>query len=297
MIRVIVLGSVMAVAALSLMAAAFQAPAQQGAKVAEIEKVKDNLYMLKGGGGNTAVFVTAKGVVIVDTKLAGWGQAILDKIKTVTDQPVSMIINTHTHGDHTGSNEFFGANIDVVTQDNTKSNMEKMDAFKGDNAKFLPRKTFKDKMSLLSGKDTIDLYYFGPGHTNGDAFVVFPDLQVMHAGDMFAGKGIPFIDTRNGGSGAGFHETLAKAVAGIKKVETVITGHSPLMKWSDFKEFAAFQEDFFLWAKAQKQAGKSVDEAAAAYQVPDKYPGYTIRREGRGNVKGALEAIYEDLKK
>ena len=295
--RVIVLVAVMAVAALSLMAAAFQAPPQQGAKVAKIHKVKGNLYLLEGGGGNTALFITEKGVVVVDTKLAGWGQAILDKIKTVTDKPVSMIINTHTHGDHTGSNDFFGTNVEAVVQENTKSNMEKMDPFKGDNAKFLPGKTFKDKMSLLTGKDTIDLYYFGRGHTNGDAFVVFPALEAMHAGDMFAGKGIPFIDTRNGGSGADFHQTLAKAVSGIPKVETVITGHSPPMTWSDFKEFAAFQKDFFDWAKAEQQAGKTVDAAAASYQVPEKYPGYTIRREGRGNVKGALQAIYDDLKK
>jgi cyclase len=293
--RVIVLGAGMIVAALSLMAAAFQAPAQQGAKTAEIEKVKDNLYVLKGGGGNTAVFVTAEGVVVVDTKLAGWGQAILDKIKTVTDKPVSMIINTHTHGDHTGSNDFFGTTVEAVVQENTKSNMAKMDPFKGDNAKFLPKKTFKDKLSLLTGKDKIDLYYFGPGHTNGDAFVVFPGLQVMHAGDMFAGKGMPFIDTRNGGSGAGFHKTLGKAVSGIKKVETVITGHSPLMKWSDFEEFAAFHRDFFEWARTQQQAGKTVDAAAASYQPPEKYPGY--RRENLGNVKGALQAIYDDLKK
>jgi len=294
--RVIVLGAVMAVAALSLMAAAFQAP-QQGAKVAEISKVKDNLYLLTGGGGNTAIFVTEKGVVVVDTKLAGWGQAILDKIKTVTDKPVSMIINTHTHADHTGSNDFFGTAVEAVVQENTKSNMEKMDAFKGDNAKFLPKKTFKDKMSVLTGKDRIDLYYFGRGHTSGDAFVVFPALEAMHAGDMFAGKGMPFIDTRNGGSGADFHQTLAKAVSGISNVETVITGHSTPMTWNDFKEFAAFHKDFFDWAKAQQQAGKTVDAAAASYQVPEKYRGYTVSRDGRGSAKGALQAIYEDLKK
>ena len=205
--------------------------------------------MIKGGGGNTAAFVTANGVVVVDTKLAGWGQAILDKIKTVTDKPVSMIINTHTHGDHTGSNEFFGAEVETVVQDNTKANMEKMDAFMGEKAKFLPKKTYKDKLSLLAGKDKIDLYYFGPGHTNGDTFVVFPALRVMHAGDMFAGKSTPFIDTRNGGSGAAYHQTLAKAVSGIKRVETVIPGHSPLMTWKDFQEFAAFHKDLFTWAR------------------------------------------------
>ncbi len=295
--RILVLGTILLVGGLSLVASALQAPPQPppAAKVAVIEKVKDNLFMIKNGGGNTAAFITEKGVVVVDTKLAGWGQAILDQIKTVTDKPVSMIINTHTHGDHTGSNEFFGASVETVVQENTRANMEKMEAFQGDKAQFLPKKTYKDKLSLGKGKDKIDLYYFGAGHTNGDTFVVFPALRVMHAGDMFAGKGTPYIDTRNGGSGADYHKTLAKVVSGVKRVETVIPGHSTVMTWNDFKEFAAFHKDLFTWAKGQHKAGKTVDEAVAAYQLPEKYAAYTVRKEGGGSFKSALQAMYDDL--
>jgi cyclase len=293
---------------LSLVSAAVQAPppapaappgggAKAAEKVAGIEKVKDNLYMITGGGGNTAAFITAKGVVVVDTKLAGWGQPILDKIRTVTDKPVMMVINTHTHGDHTGSNEFFGATVESIVQDNTKANMEKMDAFKGDKAQFLPKKTFKDRTSVLSGKEKIDLYYFGPGHTSGDAFVVFPALHVAHVGDLFARKSTPFIDTKNGGSGGAFAQTLARAASGIKGVETVITGHSPLATWADFKEYAAFMKDFTDWTKGQHKAGKTVEEAAAAYTVPAKYTGYTVSRQGFGAVQTAIQAVYDDLKK
>ena len=89
--------------------------------------------------------------------------------------------------------------------------MEKMDAFKGDKSVFLPKKTFKDKMTLGKGKDQIDLYYFGRAHTNGDALVVFPALRVMHAGDVFAGKTTPIIDANNGGSAVEYGKTLAKA--------------------------------------------------------------------------------------
>ena len=84
------------------------------------------------------MFITDGGVTIVDTKLAGWGQPILDEVKSVTNKPVTRIINTHTHGDHTGNNDFFGASVEIVAHENTKANMEKMDAFKGDKAKFLP---------------------------------------------------------------------------------------------------------------------------------------------------------------
>src|SRR4029079_625461 len=97
----------------------------------------------------------ATGGLVVATKRAGWARGILDRIKTVTNKPVTMIINTHTHGDHTGSNEFFGTNVETVVQENTKANMERMDAFKGEKAKFLPKKTYKDKTTVLSGKDSI----------------------------------------------------------------------------------------------------------------------------------------------
>ena len=97
--------------------------------VAEIAQVKDNLYVITGGGGNTAAFVTENGVVVVDTKVPNWGNAILDKIRTVTDQPVTMILNTHTHFDHVGSNTEFAQPVEVIAHANTKINMEKMEQF------------------------------------------------------------------------------------------------------------------------------------------------------------------------
>src|SRR3954469_3346114 len=195
--------SILAGALLAIGAASMAAQTAAGPKVIDIVKLKDTLYVLTSStpgdqatfsGGNVAVFITDGGVTLVDDKLAGWGQAVLDKVKSVTEKPITRIINTHTHGDHTGNNGFFGANVEIVAHENTKANMTKMDAFKGENAKFLPAKTFKDRMTVGSGKDRIELYYFGAGHTNGDAFVVFPELRVLHTGDMFAWKDAPGCD-------------------------------------------------------------------------------------------------------
>jgi glyoxylase-like metal-dependent hydrolase (beta-lactamase superfamily II) len=158
-------------------------------------------------------------------QLANYGQPILDKVKSVTDQPITHIINTHTHGDHVGSNEFFPAAVEIVAQENTAANMVKMPAFQDPAKKHgLADKTFKDKMTLLAGNESIDLYYFGRAHTNGDAFVVFRSLRVMHAGDAFAGQSTPIMDVNNGGSGVDYPGTLAKAAAGIKNVDVVIPG-------------------------------------------------------------------------
>jgi glyoxylase-like metal-dependent hydrolase (beta-lactamase superfamily II) len=136
--RVVVLGALVAVGALSVAIEGYQTQQPQ-AKLPDLVKVKDNLYFIGASspadrtmftGGNTGVFITDAGVVVVDTKLAGYGQSILDKIKLVTSKPVTMIINTHTHGDHTGSNEGFPATVDIVAHENTKANMARMDAFK-----------------------------------------------------------------------------------------------------------------------------------------------------------------------
>ena len=271
-----------------------------GPPVQAIEKVKDNLYLIQGQGGNTAVYVAQSGVVIVDTKNPNNGQAILDQIKTVTDKPVTHIINTHTHGDHNGSNVFFPASVEIVVQENTKGYMEKMPAFQEAAAKNgLPDRTFKDKMSVLKGKDQIDLYYFGPAHTGGDAFVVFKNLRAMHAGDAFANKGFPLIDRNNGGSGVGYPDTIQKAAKGIKNVDLVINGHSTMtMKWQDFVEWGEFNRYFLNYTQQSMKAGKSAEEAMKEFKVPDgKFQGYNVTPgRGRGGPGGNVGIIYEELK-
>jgi glyoxylase-like metal-dependent hydrolase (beta-lactamase superfamily II) len=270
-----------------------QPAAQGGPNVAEIEKVKDNLYVITGGGGNTAAFITANGVVLVDTKLANWGQAILDKVKTVTDKPVTHIINTHTHGDHVGSNEFFPASVEIVVQENTAANMKRMDAFK-DPAKAhgLADRTFSDTMTVLGGNDAIDVYYFGRAHTNGDTFIVFRNLRVMHAGDAFSGPNTPIMDVNNGGSGVAYPDTLAKAAAGIKGVETVIPGHSAVTTWQGFVDYGEFMKSWVSSVSAAAKAGKTAEQAVAEFTPAEKFKGYNMQR-----AKANVDVIYKELGK
>ena len=290
--RSVVLSAVMGVALATLATRGLgaQQPAA-GPNVAGIEKVKDNLYMVTGGGGNTAVFVTATGVVLVDTKLANWGQAIMDKVKTVTDKPVTHIINTHTHGDHVGSNEYFPASVEIVAHANVSLSMAKMPAFAdGTKKQAFPDKTYTDKMTVLGGTDAIDLYYFGAAHTNGDSFVVFRNLRTMHAGDAFASKGMPLLDVNNGGSGVAYPETLAKVAGGIKNVDTVIPGHSTVMAWQDFVDYGEFNRAVLGAAQAAKKAGKTSEQAAAELVLPAKFKDYVVTR-----AKDNMAIIYKQL--
>ena len=295
--RVTILGALLVTGALASAIAAQQQQARP--PLPDLTKVKDNLYVILSStpgpeftGGNTGVFITDTGVIVVDTKLAGYGPTILEKIKKVTSKPVTTIINTHTHGDHTGSNEAFPATVDIVAHENTKANMAKMDAFKGDKAQFLPKRTYKDKMTVGSGKNRVDLYYFGAGHTNGDTWVVYPALRVLQTGDMFAWRDAPTIDRNNGGSGIEFPKTLAKAIAAIKDVDTVIPGHSPVTTPKDLQQFQRFMTDWVAAVQSAAAAGKTVDEAAAAIDLTSKYPGYKSER-----YKAAIPAVYAELKK
>jgi glyoxylase-like metal-dependent hydrolase (beta-lactamase superfamily II) len=292
MMRSTILAAILGVATATL--AARELTAQQpatGPNVAGIEKVKDNLYMVTGGGGNTAVFVTATGVVLVDTKLANWGQAIMDQVKTVTSKPVTHIINTHTHGDHVGSNEYFPASVEIVAHANVSLSMAKMPAFADGTKKHaFPDSTYTDKMTVLGGSEAIDLYHFGAAHTNGDTFVVFRTLRTMHGGDAFAAKGLPLLDVNNGGSGVTYPDTLAKAAAGIKGVDTVIPGHSTVMAWQDFVDYGEFNRAVLTAVQAAKKAGKTPEAAAADLVLPAKFKAYVMTR-----VKDNVATIYKQL--
>jgi glyoxylase-like metal-dependent hydrolase (beta-lactamase superfamily II) len=306
-----VLGILFTAGALSMSAAALQqAPAaggQPAPRVVEVDKLKDNLYMMRGGGGNSAVFITAAGVVVVDTKNPGWGQPLLDKIKSVTDKPVTMIINTHTHGDHVSGNVEFPAAVEVVTHENTARNMETMrtptgitpapgtpaNIFKENGGRGMPKRTFKDTLTLGTGNDRVELHYFGRGHTNGDAFVVFPALRVMHAGDIFSGKNLPLLDANNGGSGVEIGKTLAKA-AGAKDVDQIITGHSTVMTVADLKEYAAFNDEFAAAVQAAKKAGRTPDEVAASWKIPAKYTGYGEPQPAR--LRANVQVVWDETK-
>lgn len=292
-------------AGLSLTAVAGQPPLPP---MPELEQVADNLYLLAASdpsdqavwtGGNTAVFVTRSGVVLVDTKLPGYGQDFLDRVASVTDRPVTMIINTHTHFDHSGSNTEFPDSVTVVAHENTRANMARAscepvtncDAFKGDNARFLPKRTYSERMTLFSGPEQIDLYHFGRGHTDGDTFVVFTAARMMHTGDMFQSRNMPFIDFANsGGSATEFPQTVQRAVEEIAGVDMIIAGHSnSLLTWEDFTDYSSFMNEFLAAGEQGMASGASVEAVATAF-LAQPHEGFQIDPQ---RVRDNLQAIYD----
>lgn len=302
--RLIVLGLLFLGGGLSMAAAVSQQPAPPSI---EVEKLHDNLFVLKGGGGNTAVFVTATGVVVVDTKIPEWGQPLIAKINELTPKPVTTIINTHTHGDHVAGNVDFPPPVEIIAQENTKANMENMrevtgapnskawtGIFKESKGRGLPTRAYKDRLTIGRGADQVDLRYFGRGHTDGDTWVLFASHRIVHAGDIFSGKNLPLLDTNNGGTGVEIGNTLAKAAKGLGKVDGIITGHSTVMTLDDLETYAAFNREFLEAVRAAKQAGRSVDGFVSSWTMPAKYTGYTAPQPAR--LRANAEAIYNELR-
>ena len=305
--RIVVLTALIAAGAVSYVVA------QQGGQkpmVVEVQKLKDNLFVLTGGGGNTTVFVQTDGITVVDTKNPGWGAPILAKIKELSPKPVTTIINTHTHGDHVSGNVEFPATVDIVVQENTAANMKMMKAvtglgkpgappapniFEQNGGKGLAKRTFKDRMTLFKGPDQIELFYFGRGHTNGDAWVLFPTLRVVTAGDIVSGKNLPLLDANNGGSGLEIGDTIAKAHSAFAKVsDTVVTGHSTNMTLAELQEYANFNREFADAMRAAKKEGKGVEDIVKTWTMPAKYQGYAAAAEAR--LRSNAQVIFDEIK-
>jgi glyoxylase-like metal-dependent hydrolase (beta-lactamase superfamily II) len=302
--RAVVLGVLVALGMLSAAVSAYRQPTDKP-KLIEVEKLRDNLFVLRGGGGNTGVFITTTGVVVVDSKNPGWGQVLLDKIKELTPKPVTHLINTHTHFDHVSGNVEFPTSVEVIAHENTAALMKEMrpvtgaqpqsgNIFTENMGRGLPKRTYKDTLTIGKGADQVDLYYFGRGHTSGDAWVVFAALRVAHAGDIFSGKNVPLLDASNGGSGLEIGDTLAKAARGLKNVDSIITGHSTQMTIADLEQYAQFNRDFANAVREGKKAGRSVDDIAKSWTIPSTYAGYSQPQAAR--LRSNVEVVYNEIK-
>ena len=296
-----VLGALVMLGALSVVGLA----GQQGEMTVEVERLEDNLFVLRGGGGNSAAFVTSNGVVLVDTKLAGWGQPLIETIGGLTSNPITTIINTHAHFDHVDGNVEFPASVEFIAHENTQRLMRENNAvrglgrparpspFEGNNALGIPERTFSDTLTLGSGADRVELHYFGRAHTGGDTWVVFPSLRVMHAGDAFPGKQVPIMDSNNGGSGVDYAETLRKGYEGVTNVDRIITGHSTVMTRDDLNEYAQFMRVFVDAVRAAKAAGTSAADFAANWEIPSRFAGYNKGQAERLQIY--VQDMYDEL--
>ena len=237
-----------------VLAGAWVAYTQTPRPAFQIQKVKGDLYMLSGEGGNVAVYVTGEGVILVDDMFDRDHDAILAQVKSVTDQPIKYVLNTHQHDDHAGGDFKMLPIAEVIAHKNVRANLiAKRQPYYEDTPGTpigLPRITFSDELDLTLGGKEVRAMYFGRGHTSGDAIIYFPQLGVIHSGDLFLPPPPPpadpsarvrpfsssiFSDYSQGGS---FME-WPKTIDGVLTIgfDTVIPGHGRVSTKNDVVTF------------------------------------------------------------
>jgi len=222
-----------------------------------LNKVKDDLYEIEGDGGNVAVYLTNEGVILVDDKFDRDHEAITEKVKSVTDQPVKYVLSTHHHSDHSGGNAKFLPTAEIISTANARANIV---GHKQPNVspEMAPaRVVFTEECSVFLGGKEVRARHFGRGHTNGDAFIYFPAQRTIHTGDMMAGT-TPLIDYLGGGSVVEWTKTL-DAVLKLD-FDTVIPGHGPVTNKAGLLAYRNNVEKLRNRAAGLIREGKSQDE-------------------------------------
>ncbi len=260
-----------------------------------VEKIKDDLYAIRGEGGNVTVYLTDEGVILVDDKFERNYDEILSKLKSLTNRPVKYIINTHPHGDHTGGNAKLLGSAQIVAHAKARAAM-----IKG-NQPGLPQISYTDEIRIhLGGKD-VAAYHFGPCHTDGDTFVYFPAAKVVATGDCFNtgnGQGVNltgsptfslYTDYNTGGS------LLGKAKVGdsVLKLdfETVVPGHGPLTDRAGFVRWRTDLDAVTNRIRAMVRGGKTKEEVAKALVSE-----FGWEAQGR-TIVNSLDGMMSELKR
>jgi glyoxylase-like metal-dependent hydrolase (beta-lactamase superfamily II) len=262
----------------ALAAAGFvQAQGLKPAAPVNIEPVRDGLYLLTGEGGNVAAYVTGEGVILVDNMFDRNHEGILAAVASVTDEPVVYVLNTHQHDDHAGGDLKMLSFADVIAHRNVRENLSDIqEPYYQDTPGLpigLPNMTFADDFAVHAGGKTVRAFWFGRGHTNGDVIVWFPDLGVIHTGDLFLGRRAPpggqvadrprganiYVDYAQGGSFVDWTRTLDRTLE--LEFDTVIPGHGPLAGKDDV---ARFRDDI---AAMRERIAALVDMGAGKPQI------------------------------
>lgn len=265
--------------------------AQQNFDTVKIRPIKvvENLYMLKGSGGNIGVFFGKDGTLMIDDQFAPLSNKINGAIKTLDAGEIRFLVNTHLHGDHSGGNENFKRmGITIVAHDQVRERMSKEQVNVRQNRTTpardrdaLPVITFADKLNFHLNDEDIELLHFDTGHTDGDVTVHFKKANVYHTGDMFVTTGYPFIDASSGGTFAGLISSLDKFLSLLDDNSKIIPGHGNLSSKAEVKLFRDKLVDIRDQIAAALKKGKKVEDIPAL-GITDKYDADW----GKGFIKG-----------
>ena len=245
----------------------------------EIIKLKEGIYAFIGADSatNSGFVVTDKGVVVIDTQGPKELSLLLkNKIREITDKPVTHVINTHFHGDHTFGNQYFKDAKEIISHENTRRNLiekrksheEQFKRFFGEKSLegfelTLPNKIFTSTLSMRVGKKSFELVYLGTGHTDGDIIVYLPTERVIFAGDLLYTGRLPWVQDGN----------IKNWQDVLKKIEwfeadTYVPGHGMVADKKKLKEFMEYLDDLTNEVAKFKKQGMDIEGVMKNISLP-----------------------------
>jgi cyclase len=251
----------------------------------QTQPVAGNVSMLIGAGGNIGVSAGADGILIIDDQFAPLAGRIKDALEVLGSDSPKFVLNTHFHGDHTGSNAQFGVDSLIIAHENVRKRLKAGNAV----ASALPVVTYDDDVTLHFNGEEITLIYMPAGHTDTDSVVMFADSNVIHMGDHFFNGGFPFVDLNNGGTVQGLISNVEKALSWIDDDTSIIPGHGPLATKSDLMNYYGVVKDTSVAIRVMKSQRMSKEEIIEAGLDPM----YESWGQGFINEQRWIETVFD----
>ncbi|MCP9201178.1 MBL fold metallo-hydrolase [Gramella sp. GC03-9] len=261
----------------------------------EITPVNKNVYMLTGAGGNIGILTGDDGIFMIDDQFAPLSEKIIQKLKTISEQPVTYLVNTHHHGDHTGGNENFKEQGALIfAHENVRKRIKDNKEISGTG--MLPVITFNEEVNLHLNENDIMVVHVHNAHTDGDALIYFPQSNVLHTGDTFFNGRFPYIDLNSGGSVDGDIEAARTGLSIINENTRIIPGHGSVASYEDYKNYLKMMEGIRSNIQNAMRMGKSKEEIISDSSLTSEF--YTDEEMKDTFITGPRirETFYESLK-
>ncbi|WP_347373877.1 MBL fold metallo-hydrolase [Aequorivita sp. Q41] len=265
----------------------------------KIIKVKNNIHMLQGKGGNIGLSIGKDGIFMIDDQYADGIEQVQNEIKKISDKPIRLLINTHFHGDHTGGNSAMADSGTIIfSQENVRNRLLNIiqEEKKKVQANTLPMVTFSEDLTFNFNGEKIYVFHIHNAHTDGDAMVYFTNSNVLHTGDVFFNGKYPYIDTKNGGSILGYIAAIEKAMMVINEDTKIIPGHGNIGTFKDLQKTTLMLSNIYKKVSALYITKKTEEDIL---NMPELTKEYDEQGYGAGFIDrdAFLKMVYAEVAK